>query len=122
MVYLTEPSVGRLFVSTWLINHFELFGLAQAWSYMGGTEIARPRFQTPLFYRLVRHPIYLGFLVALWATPHMSMGHLLLSVGLSIYILVGISYEERDLIAHYGATYVEYRIKVGMILPRIGRG
>ncbi len=111
-----------VFVSTWLLNHFELFGLAQAWSHMRGTDLPTSTFRTPLFYRMVRHPIYLGFLIAFWATPHMSAGHLLLSVGMTIYMLIGISYEERDLIAHFGATYVEYRVKVGMIFPGVGRG
>lgn len=113
---------GIVFVSTWLINHFELFGLAQAWSFWRGRELSPPVFVTPLFYRGVRHPIYLGFLIALWATPDMSVGHLLLSAGFTIYLLIGIRYEERDLAAHFGSVYVEYSARVGMIIPGIGKG
>lgn len=110
-----------LFVATHLINHWELFGLAQAWRHFRGIEAAPPTFRTPLFYRWVRHPIYSGFLLAFWATPEMSYGHLLLAVGFSAYIFIGIAYEERDLIGHYGETYTEYRRKVGAVLPWIGR-
>lgn len=110
---------GIVFVSTWLVSHFELFGLAQPWAHLRGVEPSAPRFRTPLFYRRVRHPIYLGFFIALWSTPHMSAGHLLLSAGLSIYILIGIRYEERDLVEQFGTTYVEYRLKVGMLIPRL---
>lgn len=113
--------VGVVFISTWLINHFELFGLAQAWSHFRQTEFAPPRFRTPLFYRFVRHPIYLGFLLALWSTPHMSGGHLLFSLGLTVYTLIGVRYEERDLIGNFGTVYEEYRVRVGMIVPRLGR-
>jgi methanethiol S-methyltransferase len=112
---------GILFVATHLINHWELFGLAQAWRHFRGTEGAAPTFKTPLFYRWVRHPIYTGFLLAFWATPEMSYGHLLLAAGFSAYIFIGIAYEERDLIGHYGETYAEYRRKVGMVFPGIGR-
>ncbi len=113
---------GILFVATHLINHWELFGLAQAWRHFKGTEAAPMTFKTPLFYRWVRHPIYSGFLLAFWSTPDMSYGHLLLSLGFSIYILIGIAFEERDLIGQYGDTYVEYRRSVGMVIPGIGRG
>jgi protein-S-isoprenylcysteine O-methyltransferase Ste14 len=112
---------GVVFISTWLISHFELFGLAQAWSHFRGTMLTEQRFRTPLFYAAVRHPIYLGFLLALWSTPDMSAGHLLLALGLTGYILVGIRYEERDLVSNFGATYVEYRERVGMVIPRIRR-
>jgi methanethiol S-methyltransferase len=112
---------GILFVATHLINHWELFGLAQAWRHFRGTEGVPPTFKTPLFYRWVRHPIYTGFLLAFWATPEMSYGHLLLAAGFSIYIFVGIAYEERDLIGHYGETYTDYRKRVGMVFPGIGR-
>jgi protein-S-isoprenylcysteine O-methyltransferase Ste14 len=111
-----------VFVSTWLINHFELFGLAQAWNHARGHAPQPIVFRTPLFYRLVRHPIYLGFLLAFWATPDMSAGHLLLALGFTLYILIGIRYEERDLIAHFGETYAGYRARVGMVLPWLGRG
>ncbi len=110
-----------VFVSTWLLNHFELFGLQQAWHHYRGTEAPGPRFRTPLFYNYVRHPLYLGFVFALWAIPDMSQGHLLLAAGLTLYILIAIRYEERDLTAHLGEQYAEYRKRVGMLIPGIGR-
>lgn len=112
---------GILFVATHLINHWELFGLAQAWRHFRGVESVPPTFQTPFFYRWVRHPIYSGFLLAFWATPEMSYGHLLLALGFSIYIFIGIAYEERDLTGHYGEVYSDYRKRVGMVVPWIGR-
>ena len=89
---------GIVLLSTFLINHFELFGLQQAWLHLRNREPAKPVFHQPLFYKWVRHPLYLGFFLAFWATPHMSYGHLLLSVGVSIYMLIAIGYEERDLV------------------------
>lgn len=112
---------GILFIATHLINHWELFGLAQAWRHMRGREAPPPQFRTPLFYRWVRHPIYSGFLLAFWATPEMSYGHLLLALGFSVYIFIGIAHEERDLLAHYGDTYADYRKRVGSVFPGIGR-
>lgn len=105
-------------VSTFLINHFELFGLQQAWFYCRGREAAPPTFRTPLFYRWVRHPLYLGFFLAFWATPEMTAGHLLLAAGMSVFMLIAIQYEERDLIVFHGRDYEEYRGRVGMLLPR----
>jgi protein-S-isoprenylcysteine O-methyltransferase Ste14 len=113
---------GIVFISTWLVNHFELFGLAQAWNNWRGEAPAKPVMRTPLFYKLVRHPIYSGFFIAFWATPQMSAGHLLLAIGITIYLFIGIRYEERDLVAVFGEEYTDYRKKVGTILPGIGRG
>jgi len=105
-------------VSTFLINHFELFGLQQAWFHLRGREAQPPAFRTPLFYKWVRHPLYAGFFLAFWATPEMTAGHLLLAAGMSIYMLIAIRYEERDLIAFHGRDYEEYRGRVGMLFPR----
>lgn len=108
-------------VSTFLISHFELFGLHQVWSHAGGRDIPAPVFRTPLFYQRVRHPIYAGFVLAFWATPHMTAGHLLLALGMSVYILIAIRHEERDLVALFGADYEDYRSRAGMLVPKLGR-
>jgi protein-S-isoprenylcysteine O-methyltransferase Ste14 len=107
--------------STFLINHFELFGLQQAWFALRERAAAAPVLRQPFFYKFVRHPLYSGFFIAFWATPVMTMGHLLLAVGMSIYMLIAIRYEERDLIDIFGEAYVGYRKRVGMLIPRVGR-
>ena len=105
-------------LSTFLINHFELFGLQQAWLHARGRRAEAPVLREPFLYRWVRHPLYVGFFLAFWATPQMTAGHLLLAVGMSAYMLIAIRYEERDLVAMFGQAYVNYRARVGMLTPR----
>jgi protein-S-isoprenylcysteine O-methyltransferase Ste14 len=112
---------GVLLLATFLINHFELFGLRQGFAQLMGSTIPEPEFRTPFLYKHVRHPIYLGFLLSFWATPEMSLGHLLFAAGSTGYILVGVWFEERDLVAHFGERYRAYRGQVGMLFPRLMR-
>jgi protein-S-isoprenylcysteine O-methyltransferase Ste14 len=106
-----------LFISTCLISHFELFGLSQSFRNRQAEEDGTPHLRTPGFYKLVRHPIYLGFLIAFWSTPDMTVGHLLFAIGCTGYILLGIALEERDLVRTFGDAYVRYRGQVRMLLP-----
>lgn len=122
-----EPALWALFglgwlivlLSTFLINHFELFGLTQVWNHWRGAAPAAPVFRKPLFYRLVRHPLYSGFLIAFWATPKMSVGHLLFAAAMTAYILIAIEYEERDLVRLFGSDYEAYQKSVGKLSPRL---
>jgi protein-S-isoprenylcysteine O-methyltransferase Ste14 len=104
-------------ISTFLVDHFELFGLKQVYHFLKGKELSPPTFRMPGLYKTLRHPIMLGFIIAFWSTPRMSMGHLFFAIMTTAYILIAIQLEERDLIKMFGERYVEYRKHVSMLAP-----
>ena len=129
-VWSVEQPVGRsilyalfalgwviVLLSTFMINHFDLFGLRQVWLRVRGADYTEVPFVTRGFYNFIRHPIMLGFLIAFWSTPHMTLGHLLFAIATTGYIFIGIFFEERDLAAAHGRSFENYRREVPMILP-----
>jgi len=110
-----------LLVSTFLLNHFELFGLRQVAARLMGWKLPEPQFRTPFLYKRVRHPLYLGFILGFWAAPTMTVGHLLFAAATTGYILIGIFFEERDLVNMFGDQYRRYRQQVSMLIPLPGR-
>jgi protein-S-isoprenylcysteine O-methyltransferase Ste14 len=110
-----------LLYTTFLIDHFDLFGLRQVWNRLKGNKYEPPKFYTPTLYRIVRHPLYVGWLTIFWAAPTMTVAHLVFALATTAYILIAIQLEERDLVAAFGDTYTEYRRNTPMLIPRLSR-
>ena len=113
---------GLVLVTTFLINHFDLFGLRQAWLFLQGKPYTRLEFKTPALYRIVRHPLYVGWFFAFWMTPTMTVAHLLFALATTAYILIAIQFEERDLVTEHGEAYDNYRKQVPMLIPSMRKG
>ena len=130
-IWTVDNSLGRLLInglslvgwliallSTFMINHFDLFGLRQVYLNLHNREQTEVGFRTPFFYKFLRHPLYLGFIIAFWSMPIMTLGHLLFAIATTVYILIAIQLEERDLVGLFGDPYREYRRKTPMLIPR----
>ena len=117
LVGLSFAGWGLVLVATVLINHFDLFGMRQVYLYLTSREYEAIGFRTPLLYRFVRHPLLLGFMIAFWATPTMTAGHLLFAAVTTVWMLFSIQLEERDLVTYHGEDYERYRSEVSMIIP-----
>jgi protein-S-isoprenylcysteine O-methyltransferase Ste14 len=111
----------QVLVMTFLIDHFDLFGLRQVWLHLRGRQYTRVRFATPAPYKVVRHPLYLGFMIAFWAAPTMSMTRLVFAIATTAYMLIAIQFEEHDLAHEHGTAYQDYRKRVPMIVPGLRR-
>ena len=109
-------------LSTFVIDHFDLFGLRQVWFNLRQKEYTSSGFKVTFFYKFVRHPLYVGWIMSFWGTPRMTTGHLLFALGMTAYILIAIRYEERDLVKFLGDDYARYREKVPMLIPKFGKG
>jgi len=126
---LGRATLWTLFVAGWLlvplvsllIHHFDLFGTRQVWLHLRGEQYSSLPFRTPLFYRFVRHPLYIGWAIAFWAIPTMTVGHLIFAGTMTVYMGLAAVVEERDLVNHFGRVYTEYRQRVGMFVPRMQR-
>jgi protein-S-isoprenylcysteine O-methyltransferase Ste14 len=113
---------GLVFMATLMINHFDLFGMRQVWLYLQNQAYTPLPFKTPALYRHVRHPLYVGWLLVFWATPTMTSAHLVFAVTTTIYILMAIQWEEKDLVAIHGQAYEDYQQRVPMLIPRFSKG
>lgn len=135
VVWNVENTVARgllwgIFGTGWLlvpavslmIDHFDLFGTRQVWLHARGREYTNRPFRTPMLYKRIRHPLYVGWAIAFWATPTMTVGHFVFALTLTIYMAVAVYFEERDLVDHFGREYEEYRRRVPMVIPRLARG
>ncbi|MFZ5609108.1 MAG: methanethiol S-methyltransferase [Pseudomonadota bacterium] len=124
MVLIGLSLAGWLAVllATFMIDHFDLFGLRQAWLNFTGRPYTPPQFRETAFYKLVRHPIYFGFLIAFWAIPTMTVGHLVFAAGMTVYILIGVAYEEKDLMRWHGDAYAAYKRRVAGLIPGLKLG
>jgi protein-S-isoprenylcysteine O-methyltransferase Ste14 len=116
---LCAAGYGIVLYSTFLIDHFDLFGLRQSWLALRGQAYTSRPFRTPSLYRYVRHPLYVGWLLFFWGTPVMTVGHLVIAVGITAYIFVAIVFEERDLLNHFGADYRAWRASTPLLIPRL---
>jgi protein-S-isoprenylcysteine O-methyltransferase Ste14 len=127
---IARGALWALFAAGWLmvptvslmINHFDLFGTRQVWLYLRGRPYTSLPFRTPMLYNRIRHPLYVGFALAFWATPTMTLGHLIFSGAMTLYMAIATRIEERDLVRHYGDKYRAYQRRVGMYIPRFGAG
>jgi len=112
---------GLVLLSTFIIDHFELFGLRQIWTQLRGQQMPEPVFKTPVLYRVVRHPMQLGIIILLFSTPLMTAGHMLFAASMTAYIFVGLYFEERALVRQFGDRYLAYKSQVPMLFPRLLR-